>query len=79
MSGTLWSHRPSPSLALPVSSANALFVGCMSAGVPCGSCRDIRGKLGHRSTPTIRDFGQSWLIFDPGNQWPMRSLALAVW
>ena len=28
---------------------------------------------------TIRDFRQSRVIFDPGNQWPMRSPACAVW
>ena len=42
MSGTLWSHRSSPSLAQPVSSANALFVACMNTGVPCGSRRGTR-------------------------------------
>jgi nucleoside-diphosphate-sugar epimerase len=31
------------------------------------------------SGPTIRDFGRSMLTFDPGNQWPMRSLAHAEW
>jgi hypothetical protein len=51
----------------------------MNTGVPCGSPRDTRDRPKRCSVPTIRDFGQSWLIFDPGNQWPMRWLAHAVW
>ena len=79
MSGTLWSHRSSPSLAQPVSSATALFVACMNMDVPCGSRRDTQVRPERCSGPTIRDFGRSMVIFDPGNQWPMRSLALAEW
>jgi hypothetical protein len=39
MSGTLWAHGSSPSLAQPGSSANALFVVCTNAGVLCGPCQ----------------------------------------
>jgi hypothetical protein len=79
MSDTLWSHRSSPSLAQPVSSATALFVACMNMDVPCGSRRDTQVRPERCSGPTIRDFGRSMLTFDPGNQWPMRSLAHAEW
>ena len=48
-------------------------------GVPCGSHRGTRIAPGRCSALTIRDFRQSKVIFDPGNQWPMRSLACAVW
>ena len=79
MSDALWSLRSSLSLAQPVSSANVLFAACMNTGVPCGSRRDTQVRPERCSGPTIRDFGLSMAIYDPGNQWPMRSLARAEW